>query len=132
MMDLFWKAVGCTLIAAVLYLVLAKKDKDIATVLSMAVCCMIAGLAASQLRQVFAFLDRLQSIAQLDSDMLRILMKSVTIGITAQIAEHVCADSGNSALGKTLQFLASVMILVLSMPLMESLLELIGKVLGGE
>ena len=131
-MDLFWKAVGCTLIAAVLYLVLAKKDKDIATVLSMAVCCMIAGLAASQLRQVFAFLDRLQSIAQLDSDMLRILMKSVTIGITAQIAEHVCADSGNSALGKTLQFLASVMILVLSMPLMESLLELIGKVLGGE
>lgn len=131
MMDLFWKAVGCALIAAVLYLVLAKKDKDIAAVLAMAVCCMITAMAASHLKQVLSFVNCLQSLAQLDTDMLQILMKAVMIGITAQIAEHVCADSGNSALGKTLQFLAAVTIIVLAMPLMESLLELIGKVLGG-
>ena len=130
-MELFWKATACIMIGAVLCLTLTKRDKDIAAVLSITVCCMVIGIAIYPLQNIVAFIYQLQSSADLDMDLLKILLKSVAIGITAQIAELVCMDSGNAAMGKTLQFLASIMIVVMALPLMEGLLEMIGKVLGG-
>ena len=119
------------MITVVLYLVVAKRDKDIAVVLTLAVCSMILLTALNCLQQVIAFLQQLQSIANLDDQTLGILLKSVLIGMTAQIVELICKDAGNEALGKTLHFLASSIIVVLALPLMKTLLELIGKVLGG-
>lgn len=131
-MDLFLKAAACTLVTAVLYMVLAKRDKDFAVILMLAVCSMILIAAFQCLEQVTAFIHQLQAIADMDDQTLQILLKSILIGMTAQVVELICKDAGNEALGKTLQFLASVIIVVLALPLMETLLELIGKVLGGE
>ncbi len=129
MMDSFWKATACALITAVLYLVISKRDKDLATLLTMAACCMITVVAISYFGKVKSFVYQLQRIANLDGNLLQILFKAVAIGITAGVAERVCADAGNSALGKTLQFLATVMIIVLSLPLMESLLDMVASIL---
>ena len=118
------------MITVVLYLVIAKRDKDIAVVLTVAVCSMVLITALHCLDRVVTFLHHVQDIADLDEQTLEILMKSVLIGMTAQIVEMICKDAGNEALGKTLQFLASVTIIVLALPLMETLLELIGKVVG--
>ncbi len=132
MMDVFWKSAAGALITAVVYLVLAKRDKDIAAVLGITACCMIAWNALSCLKQVTLFIEKLRALTDLDTEMLQILWKSVCVAIAAQIAEHVCTDAGNSALGKTLQFLATASILILALPLMESLLTLIEKILGSE
>ena len=37
----------------------------------------------------------------------------------------ICEDSGNGALGKALQFLASAVILYLSLPLLSKLLDIV-------
>ena len=127
-MSLFWKAAAAVLLAVVLGLSLGKQ-KDIGVLLTMAVCCMVAMIAISYLEPVLDFLRELETLGDLQGDMLGILLKAVGIGLVSEIAGLVCNDAGNGSLGKTLQMLGSAVILYLSLPIFTALLELIREIL---
>lgn len=129
-MDIFFKTAAVALITVVLCLIVAKRDKDISLLLSVAGCCMLVVVAVRYLEPVFSFFRQLQSLGNMDSETLGILLKSVGIGLLAEIVGLICADVGNSALGKTLQIVATAIILWISLPLLTSLLSLVGEILG--
>lgn len=129
-MDVFLKACVGILITVVLSLVLSKQGKDISLLLTVAVCCMVVTAAITYLQPVIDFFRELRSIGQLDSNMLNVLLKAVGIGLLAEITSLICTDAGSAALGKTLQILATAVILWLALPLFNELIELIDTILG--
>ena len=129
-MDIFLKAAGGVLIAVVLIMALSKQGKDVSLLLTIAVCCMVVSAAITYLQPVTEFFRRLQSIGQLSTDTLTILLKAVGIGLLAEITALICTDAGNASLGKVLQFMATAVILWLSIPLLNELIELIDNILG--
>ena len=129
-MDIMVKAAACVLLTVVMYWILAKQDKDVAVLLSVVVCTMIAATAVIKFEPVLLFLNRFGTTAQLDEHLLQILFKAVAIGMIGEITGMICNDAGNSALAKALQLLASVTVLMLSLPLFESLFELIEGLLS--
>lgn len=129
-MELFIKAVAVVLVTVVLALALHKQGKDFSLLLTIIVCCMVTTAALTYLDPVVSFFKQLQTQAQLDSEMLKILMKAVGIGLLAEIASLICSDAGNAALGKTIQVLASAVVLWVSLPLLNGLMELVGQILG--
>ena len=129
-MDTFWKAAAAVLLAVVLVPTVAKTEKDISMLLTMAVCCLVAAAAFSYLEPVLYLLWELKTLGDLSGEMLGILMKAVGIGLVAEIAGMICADAGNGSLGKTLQILASAAILYLSIPLFQAFLTLVQEILG--
>ena len=128
-MDLFVKAAAGVLITLVLCLVLVKQGKDMATLLTLAVCCMVLTAAISAFRPVMDFFQKLETMGKLDPSLIKTLFKAVGIGILSEITGLICTDAGNSAMGKSLQILASVVILTLSVPIFTQLLELIENIL---
>ena len=129
-MAAFLQAAAMVLLAVILILTIGKKGSDMALLLSIAVCAMVGALAVRYLQPVMDFVQRLQGLGALNSDMLTILFKVVGIAFTAEIACLICNDAGNSALGKSLQLLASAVILYLSLPMLTALLELVEDILG--
>ena len=81
------------------------------------------------LEPVLDFLRELETLGDLQGDMLGILLKAVGIGLVSEIAGLVCTDAGNGSLGKTLQMLGSAVILYLSLPIFTAMLELIREIL---
>lgn len=124
-MERFYQATACVLVAVILILTLRKQGNEIALVLSVLLCCMVGFMAAGFLEPVVRFMQRLQKIGALNQELLNILLKIVGICFTAEIAGLICEDSGNGALGKALQFLASAVILYLSLPLLSKLLDIV-------
>lgn len=129
-MELYWQGAAVVLLTVVLGLSLGSQKKDMGLLLTMGACCLVATVAVSYLKPVVEFVQQLQDLGQLDNDMLKILLKAVGIGIIGEIASLICTDSGNGALGKTLQLLTSSVILWLSLPLLKGLLEMIQEILG--
>lgn len=127
-MDNFVKAAAVSLIAVILSLILAKQNKDISVLLTTAVCAIIITVMVRYLHPVIEFLRKLRTIGQLDSELFGILLKAVGIGILSEIVGMICNDSGNGALGKTLQTLSVAVIIWISLPLLNSLLELIERI----
>lgn len=128
-MNIFLKCAAGTLIALILYLILFKHGRDISTLLTVTVCCMLAAATLEYLVPVVDFFERLQSISNLDSDMLQIVLRAVGIGLLSEVTALICTDAGNATLGKSLQLLASCVVLYLAIPLFTELLELIEEIL---
>lgn len=129
-MNLFLQTAAGVLLAVILSLVLSRQSKDWALGLTIAACCMVLATAMRYLEPVITFVQTLQSQAGLDSQSFEILLKAVGIGLIGEVAGLICQDSGNAALGKGLQILTTVAVVCLSLPLMESLLGLVQKILG--
>lgn len=127
-MDIFLKTAAAVMIAVVISLVLSKQNKDFSILFSMVVCSMILISAQSFLRPIVDFFKKLQLLGNLDSKLFSILLKATGIGILAEISAMICVDSGNAALGKAMQILATVLILWISLPLLNELIDLIGQI----
>ena len=128
-MDIFLKAAAGALVTVILCLTLAKQSKDMALLLTITVCSMVIVSAVSCFRPLLDFFDKLQIMGELNSDMMQILLKSVGIGILAEITAMICTDGGNGALAKAIKLLSTAVVLLLAIPLFENMLELIEDIL---
>ena len=128
-MAIFWKAAAAVLITVILCLALGKQEKDISAILSMTVCSMVMVSVLIYLEPVLDFLRELEAVGDLKGDFLGILLKALGIGLVAEIASCVCADAGNTSLGKSIHTLGSAVILYLSLPVFRSLMEMLSRIL---
>lgn len=118
------------LLAVILCLTLGKQSGDLSALLSIAVSCMVILSAVCYLQPVMDFLKKLESLGNLNGEMIDCLFKVAGIGMITEISALVCSDAGNSSLGKSLQLLGSAVILWLSVPVFTALMDLIQKLLG--
>ena len=129
-MNIVLKAVAGIMITVVILQVLSKQNKDMSVLLVITVCCMVCIAAFHFFKLIVDFLRQLQMTANLNNEMMGIILKVVGIGLLTEITVLICADMGNAALGKSLQILSAAVILWLSLPLFQKLLDLLDAVLG--
>ena len=129
-MTPFLQISGAMLLAVILVLALKSYCKEIGTILAITICCLTGLTALRYLQPVLEFLKKLEDLGGLDDVMIEILMKSTGIGIITEIANLVCKDAGNESMGKSMQLLGTAVILYLSLPLFQTLIELLQKILG--
>ena len=129
-MTPFLQILGAVLLAIILVLALKSYCKEIGTILAITVCCLTGITTLRYLQPVLEFLKKLEDLGGLDEVMVEILLKSTGIGIITEIANLVCKDAGNESMGKSMQLLGTAVILYLSLPLFQTLIELLQKILG--
>lgn len=129
-MDIFFKAAAMAVVCVILHLVLSKDKKDIATILTVAACCMLAVVAFSYLDSVLDFIQRLTDMANMDTETIQILLKATGISILSEFCVMICTDAGNATLGKGIQLLSAAAVLWLSMPLLMHVTELVTRLLS--
>ena len=130
MTALYWKAAAGVLVALILAGALGKQEKDLALMLCMSVCVMTMMVAFTILEPVLEFFRALERLGDLHSEILATLLKITGIGLVSEIAGHLCADSGNAALERGIRLLGTTVMLSLSLPILETLLDLIQTILG--
>ena len=128
-MDLFLQAAAAVLLGVILSLMLKRQSGEMGALLAMFVCVLISAAAVYYLKPVFAFLDRLRDLTMLEQPMLQCLLKVVGIAMTSEIVSLICQDSGNAAMGKALSFLATAVILYISIPMLTALIDLVEDIL---
>ena len=128
-MELYLKGCSAVMIGLLLSLIVGTGRKDFSTLLSLAVCTMVSICALSYLKPVILFLNQLRTLGNLDSEIVRILLKVVGIGALTEGSTMICADAGNSSLGKVLQYLGSSVILWLSIPLFQMMTDLLQRIM---
>lgn len=129
-MDLFWKTSAGVLIAAVLIIAIEKQEKDFALLLAMMVSAMAALVGLSFLKPVIAFLYELEELGDLQSGVLNILLKATGIALVSELGASICRDSGNASLAQAVKLMGIMAMLSFSLPVLETLMELIQTILG--
>ncbi len=129
-MDIFLKAAAGILVTVVIGLILSKQGNDFSTVLIILVCSMVVAVAIHYFQQIIDFIHTLEAKGNLNGELIKTMFKTVGIALLSEIISMICADSGNSALGKALQILSTAVILWLCIPMFTELIELAESILG--
>ena len=129
-MDVFLKISGVILVTVILYLTVSKQNKDISMLITIAGTCLVLISAITFLNPIIDFVNKIKTAAGLDDDLISVILKAVGIGIITEITCLICTDSGNASLGKSMSILSSAVIIWMSLPIFEQLLELLDQVLG--
>ena len=129
-MDIFMKTLSGAILALLISLTLSGTGKNFSMLLGLLTCCLITAVAMAYLEPVTELFQQLEEMIPLDNGLLNCLMKMMGIGLVGEIASMICADSGNSAMGKTLQLLTTIVILWMALPLIQTLLDMIRGVLN--
>ena len=130
-MERFLQAAAGIMAAVIMWIILSKQGKEYALLLSLGACCLVLLVMFRFLEPVLDLLRQLQTLGNLQPEWLSVMLKAVGIGLVVEMGALICSDAGNAALGKTLQILGAAAVLWLSIPLMNSLVELLQEILGG-
>lgn len=125
------KTIPLALMASVLILLLRQYSGTTAILLTVACCVAISALGLAVLDPLLDFLVRLRILGNLDEASTKILIKAVGLSILVEFACGICEDAGQASVGKMVRLCGNGTLLLLSLPLLESVLDLLEKLLGG-
>ena len=130
-MQRFLQVAVIGLLTVVFSNLLRKNSKDLAILLSLAACSIIAVVLIEFIEPLIAFMEKLRNFTQLDRHLISPMLKCIGIGLLTQISSGICADAGESAIAKLIEICGSAFALYVSLPLFEAVLDMVGLIGGG-
>ena len=129
-MGEYLRFAAVVLIGLILALVVGRQSKDMSLLLTLAVCVLVCIAAMGFLEPVTELLRELRRLGNLDSGAVAIALKCAGIGLISELIGLLCADAGQSAMGKALELHSAAAIIWLSLPLIREIMKLIEEVLS--
>ncbi|MEF9970984.1 MAG: stage III sporulation AC/AD family protein [Oscillospiraceae bacterium] len=126
-MELVIKAAVLGISGAILTLLIKKTNPEFSTVLAIAVCAVILGLAMKMLSSVMEVMELIELGTGFSSAYVAPVLKCMGIGITAKLGSDICKDSGQAAMASSVEICGAVCALYVSLPLIKTLLRMIGE-----
>lgn len=122
--------IGMLAVAGVLLAMPLKKEKgEYSSLLSITICVLIVGFVITKIEVVYAFIKKLEGMLAIESQYIFILLKMIGIAYIAEFVIGICKDAGFSAISGQVEIFAKISILVASLPLLLTFLEMIGRLL---
>lgn len=118
-------------IAALLSLAIKKGTPQLALLLTIAAGVVIFGVVVSFLPSTVTKIQSLINATGLNTEYGVVLLKSLGICFLCQFASDACKDAGQSSLAGKVELTGKLMIVILALPLVESILQTAGNLLGG-
>ena len=127
------KVGGLALVCLVVLLVLRQLKPEWGAFVRMAAAVAAAGFILTALSGVLALVEDLSSISgeALPADTWGILLRALGVAFLTEIAASICRDSGEGGLAGWVEMAGRVEILLLSFPLIRTVLSTVSDLLGG-
>ena len=127
-MQIF-QLVGIAIITAVAALLLKGTKPELAFAVTIAGGIILLLFAFEIFKGSLTILQKITDITGIESSIVKILLKMVGIGYLVEFSAGILNDFGQSNLGDKLVFCGKIIVLVLAVPILESVLNLIVKLL---
>ena len=127
-----WARVGgIAMVGVVALLILRTQRPEWAPLLRMAVTVVALGLTLSLASTVLGYVTELaNATGGLDQEGWPILLKALGVAFLTEIAASVCRDSGETGLATWVETAGKLEILLLSFPLIRTVMDTVADMLG--
>lgn len=127
-MQIF-QLVGIAIITAVAALLLRGTKPELAFAVTIAGGIILLLFAFEIFKGSLSIFQKITDATGIESSIVKILLKMVGIGYLVEFSAGILNDFGQNALGDKLVFCGKIIVLVLAVPILESVLNLIVKLL---
>lgn len=115
--------VGLAIISTILIIVIRQEKPELAFLLSLVTGVIILILIIDQVGVVIELLNQLAQRAEIDMIYFNTIIKIIGIAYVGEFGAEITRDSGESALASKIEMAAKILIMIISIPIMLSLVE---------
>lgn len=123
------KIIGIGLISLIIIIILKQYKPDFAIYISILAGAIIILLVMDKLSSIVSLMSSLQNKANMNNQFLVILLKITGIAFLTEYASSIRKDAGESAIATKIDLGGKVLIIAISIPIIQALLELIIKIM---
>lgn len=127
-MDII-KIIGIAFIAVIIIVILKQYRPEFAIYASIIAGVLILTLAFGTLSGIIDMINSISSKTNINSDFLVILIKITGIAILTEFAVSICKDSGESAIASKVDIGGKIIIISMSIPIINALMDTVVKIL---
>lgn len=127
-MDII-KIIGIAFVSVIIIVILKQYRPEFAIYTSILAGVLILTLASNTLSGIIEMIKSISSKTNINSQFLMILIKITGIAILTEFAVSVCKDSGESAIASKVDIGGKIIIISMSIPIINALIETVVKVL---
>ncbi len=125
-----FQLIGIALVTATAALVLKSVKPELAFVVTVAGGIVMLLSVFELFRESFSLLGEIAEQTGIDASLVKIILKMIGIGYLVEFSAGVLCDFGQNSVADKLVLCGKVVILVLAIPIIESVLSLVGQLLG--
>lgn len=128
-MESLYKILGIALITCVACLVVRPIRSDFAIFISVVGGIIVVFYMLSYLSNVFDVFNNIFNISGVNSSIYGVIFKIIGIAYLTEFTASICSDTGNSSLGDKVLLGGKIIILVMSLPIVTSILDIVMELL---
>lgn len=128
-MEVMLQVAAVAVVGSVCAVLLGKQQGELALLLGLGTCGVVLYLVLEQFSGLVALIRELVDCAEVDSDLVRPLMKTAAVAIVTMLTASVARDAGQTAIAATVQLCGSLLALCLAAPLIHAVLTLVAELL---
>lgn len=119
------KVAGITIIALILIILIKDTKREFAVILTIATVILLFISIANDFREIAEKLYSLSAGAGSINSYISLMMKILGIALVSQFVVDLCRDSGENALASQTEIAAKVIMLVITLPLFETVINIV-------
>ena len=127
-MDII-KIIGIAFIAVIIIVILKQYRPEFAIYASIIAGVLILALASNTLSGIIDMIKSISNKTNINSEFLVILIKITGIAILTEFAVSICKDAGESAIASKVDVGGKIIIISMSIPIINALIDTVVKVL---
>lgn len=113
------------LIATIFILLLSKENKEYGIYISIAVGIIVFFFVVNKMKIIIEVMYKIAGFIDVDDIYIKILFQILGIAFITEFGASLCKDAGQNSIANNIELAGKIMILVTSMPIILSIIELI-------
>ncbi|MBQ9610250.1 MAG: stage III sporulation protein AD [Lachnospiraceae bacterium] len=113
------------IIAIILALSLKSRNPEISSIISVGLCLVIISVCVDRLNIIINKVKSISSNVDIDKTYIFILLKLIGIAYICEFASGISKDAGYSAVASQIELLGKLTMLMVSLPVLEQVIEII-------
>lgn len=119
------KILAVGLVGVFAIIIIKQTKPEIAIIISIAVSIIVILMVVDKLQSITSYFKSIIKITGVQDSFFAPLIKIIGIGYLAEFGANICQDSGCNSIADKILFSAKIVILVISIPIVTSVLDLI-------
>ena len=119
------KIIGVAFITAICSILVKSTKPELSFAINAVGVVLILLQTLNDIPQISSFLNEITAISGMENGVIKLLLKIVAIGYIAEFSSDLLVDFGNSSLADKVILAGKFAIILLSLPIFESLLKLV-------
>lgn len=121
--------IGIGLIGMILAVLFRQHKPEYAPLISLAAGLAVVFLLLGQLEPIFSQMEEILQQAEIGTEYIAVLLKSLGICYITQLAADTCRDAGESAIASKMELAGKITVLTLAVPYFTGMLQTVGELI---